>query len=203
MNDPIRLPTRAQRFEELERSAPDVLVIGGGITGAGLALDLVARGLRTALIERDDWASATSSASSRLIHGGLRYLEQFEFGLVRDSCLERGLMLQNAAGLVWPESFVFPVHRGDPTGRIKLAAGLALYTLVSVPRVLGLPHLHSPGEIARHVPGIRAAGLRGGGSYLDGATHDARLTLAVVLSAAARGALALSRVELLSLENGK
>jgi len=112
-------------------------------------------------------------------------------------------MLRNAAGLVWPESFVFPVHRGDPTGRVKLAAGLALYALVSVPRVLGLPHLHSPGVVARRVPGIRAAGLRGGGSYLDGATHDARLTLAVVLSAAARGAIPLSRVELLSLENGK
>ena len=80
----------------------DVLVVGGGITGCGLALDLAMRGLRVALVEREDWAAATSSASSRLIHGGLRYLEQFEFGLVRESCLERGLLLRNAAGLVWP-----------------------------------------------------------------------------------------------------
>jgi glycerol-3-phosphate dehydrogenase len=203
MNDPTRLPTRAQRLEELERRAPDVLVIGGGITGAGLALDLAVRGLRTALVERDDWAAATSSASSRLIHGGLRYLEQFELGLVRDSCLERGLLLGNAAGLVWPETFVFPCHRGGPTGRLKLAAGLGLYTLVSVPRVLGLPRMHGPEAVARRVPGIRRDGLRGGGSYLDGATHDARLTLSVVLSAVARGALALSRVEALSIENGK
>ncbi len=203
MSSPTHLPTRAQRLAELERQPPDVLVVGGGITGAGLALDLATRGIRTALVERDDWASATSSASSRLIHGGLRYLEQFEFGLVRDSCLERGLLLDNAAGLVWPERFVFPIHRGGPTGRLKLAAGLGLYTLVSVPRVLGLPRLLSARSVARAVPGIRVAGLRGGGSYLDGATDDARLTLAVVLSAVARGALALSRMEALALENGK
>lgn len=203
MSSPTHLPTRAQRLAELERRPPDVLVVGGGITGAGLALDLAARGIRCALVERDDWASATSSASSRLIHGGLRYLEQFEFGLVRDSCLERGLLLDNAAGLVWPERFVFPVHRGGPTGRLKLAAGLGLYTLVSVPRVLGLPRLLSARAVARAVPGIRAEGLRGGGSYLDGATHDARLTLAVVLSAVAHGALALSRMEALTIENGR
>jgi len=197
------LPSRAQRLVELERAEPDVLVVGGGITGAGLALDLAVRGLRTALIERDDWAAATSSASSRLIHGGLRYLEQFELSLVRDSCLERGLLLANAAGLVWPENFVFPVHRGGPTGRLKLAAGLGLYTLVSVPRSLGLPRLHSAAAVARRVPGILGRGLSGGGSYLDGATHDARLTLAVVLTAMARGAIALSRVEALAIENGR
>jgi glycerol-3-phosphate dehydrogenase len=202
MSSPPHLPTRAQRLAELERGALDVLVVGGGITGAGLALDLAVRGLRVALVERDDWAAATSSASSRLIHGGLRYLEQLELGLVRDSCLERGLLLRNAAGLVWPETFVFPLHRGGPTGRAKLAAGLWTYTLVSVPRVLGLPGLHGARAVARRVPGIRADGLRGGGSYLDGATHDARLTLAVVLSALGRGALALSRVECLGLENG-
>ena len=196
-------PTRAQALAELESSPPDVLVIGGGITGAGLALDLVARGLRAALVERDDWASATSSASSRLVHGGLRYLEQYEFGLVRDSCLERGLLMRNAAGLVWPETFVFPLHRGGPTGLLKLAAGLGLYTLVSIPRALGLPRLHSARTVARRVPGIRAAGLRGGGSYLDGATDDSRLTLSVVLTARARGAVALSRVEALAIENGR
>jgi glycerol-3-phosphate dehydrogenase len=196
-------PSRSQRLAELERAAPEVLVVGGGITGAGLALDLAARGLRTLLVERDDWASGTSSASSRLIHGGLRYLEHLELHLVRESCLERGLLLRNAAGLVWPESFVFPVHRGSPTGRLELAAGLALYTLVSVPRVLGLPRLHSARTVAQRLPGIRSAGLVGGGSYLDGATHDARLTLAVVLTAQAHGAIALSRVEAVALENGR
>ncbi len=201
MEHPRPVPARSTRLGELERGT-DVLVVGGGITGAGIALDLVARGLRVVLVERGDWASATSSASSRLVHGGLRYLEHFELALVRDSCLERGLLLENAAGLVWPEQFVFPVHRGGPVGRAKLAAGLALYTLVSTPRVLGIPRLLGPSSVARRVPGIRAADLVGGGSYLDGATHDARLTLAVVLSALERGALALSRVEALAIENG-
>jgi len=202
MPEPTEHPPRARRLDALEGAPPDVLVIGGGITGAGIALDLAVRGLRTALVERDDWAAATSSASSRLIHGGLRYLENLEFALVRDSCLERGLLLQNAAGLVWPETFVFPVHRGGPTGLAKLAAGLGLYTLVSVPRVLGLPRMHGARAVARRVPGIRRDGLRGGGSYLDGATDDARLTLAVVRTALASGVTALSRVEALRLENG-
>ncbi len=203
MEPPRPLPSRARRWQELEGRPCDVLVVGGGITGAGIALDLAARGVRTALVERGDWGSGTSSASSRLIHGGLRYLEQLEFGLVRDSCLERGLLLENAAGLVWPETFVFPVHRGGPVGRVRLAAGLALYTLVSVPRRLGWPRMLSARSVSARVPGIRAADLLGGGSYLDGATHDARLTLAVVLSAIDRGAIALSHVEALAIENGR
>ena len=100
----------------LPRSA-DVLVVGGGITGAGIALDLATRGLEPVLIDRGDWAGATSSASSRLVHGGLRYLEQFELSLVRESCLERALLLENAAGFVWPEVFHFPIFRGDRIGR--------------------------------------------------------------------------------------
>jgi glycerol-3-phosphate dehydrogenase len=196
------LPARHERLAALEAGV-DVLVVGGGITGAGVALDLSLRGLRVGLVERSDWASATSSASSRLIHGGLRYLEQLEFGLVRDSCLERGLLLRNAAGLVWPERFTFPLHRGGPTGRLKLAAGLALYTAVSIPRVLGLPRMLGRAAVARAIPGIRSDGLLGGGSYLDGATDDARLTLAVVLSSLARGVAALSRMEVLGLENGE
>ena len=108
--NPVNRPTRTERIAALDREH-DVLVVGGGITGAGVALDLAARGLSVVLTERNDWASATSSASSRLVHGGLRYLEQYDFALVRESCLERGLLLRNAAGLVWPERFVFPIHR--------------------------------------------------------------------------------------------
>jgi glycerol-3-phosphate dehydrogenase len=201
MTAPPSSPTRAARLAALAEARPDVLVIGGGITGAGIALDLAARGLAVVLVEKDDWAAATSSASSRLIHGGLRYLEQFEFGLVRASCLERGLLLRNAAGLVWPERFVFPLQRGRSPGRAKLAAGLALYTLVSVPRVLGWPGLDSAREVARRVPGLRTD-IVGGGSYLDGATHDARLTLAVVRTARTKGVVALSRVEATAIENG-
>ncbi len=199
-DDPRPLPLREERLRDLEQRDPDVLVVGGGITGVGIALDLALRGVRTLVVEKEDWASATSSASSRLIHGGLRYLEQYEFGLVRDSCLERGLLLRNAAGYVWPERFTFPVHRGDGVGLAKLAAGLALYTLVSVPRVLGVPHLNSKDTVRARIPGIRDDGLRGAGDYLDGATDDARLTLAIVASAIEAGALALSRTEALRIE---
>ncbi len=178
------------------------MVVGGGITGAGIALDLALRGVRLLLVERGDWAGATSSASSRLVHGGLRYLEQFELGLVRESCLERALLLENAAGLVWPETFLFPVHRGDRVGRAKLGLGLALYQLLSVPRPLGVPGLLGPRRALELVPGLDAERLRGGGHYQDGATDDARLTLAVVASAARAGALVLSRFELRALEAG-
>ena len=198
---PETLPTRAARLAALVETPPRVLVVGGGITGAGIALDLALRGVRTAVVERGDWASGTSSASSRLVHGGLRYLEQLELGLVRESCLERARLLQNAAGLVWPERFHFPLVAGG-VGAVKLAAGLALYTAVSLPRRLGIPRLVGAATLARRVPGIAAAGLRGAGVYLDGATDDARLTLAVLLSAVAAGAIAVPRCEVLALENG-
>lgn len=200
--EPPRRPSRSERLARLDQGSFDVLVVGGGITGAGIALDLALRGVRTALVERGDWASATSSASSRLVHGGLRYLEQYAFGLVRESCLERALLLRNASGLVWPEQFVFPVRRGDRVGRWKLAAGLGLYTLVALPRALGLPRLLGKGAVRRRLPAIDATDLRGGGSYHDGATDDARLTLAVVQSALLAGATCLSRTALEQLENG-
>lgn len=174
----------------------DVLVVGGGIMGAGIALDLAARGLSTLIVDRGDWAGQTSSASSRLVHGGLRYLEQFDFALVRDSCLERALLLENAAGLVWPEVFHFPVFQGDRVGRPKLLAGLWLYTALSIPRALGLPKLRSRAAMRARLPLLRAEGLVGGGSYLDAATDDARLNLAVILTAERHGARARTRVEL-------
>ncbi|HED64582.1 MAG TPA: glycerol-3-phosphate dehydrogenase/oxidase [Planctomycetes bacterium] len=202
MPKPKPNPPRTERFSKLEEQTFDALVLGGGITGAGIALDLVARGLEVALIERGDWASATSSASSRLVHGGLRYLEQFEFHLVRTSCLERALLLENAAGLVWPERFTFPIHETSPVPKWKLRAGLLLYTAVSIPRILGWPRSLDPAAVRRAIPGVRGEGLVGGGSYLDGATDDARLTLAVVRTAMQRGAVALSWTEAVGVERG-
>ena len=197
------LPSREERWKALEAAPPTVVVVGGGATGASIALDLALRGVSVTLFERGDWAQATSSASSRLLHGGLRYLEHGEFGLVRESCLERERFLRNAAGLAWPERFVFPVRRGDRVGLIKLGAGLALYGALSLPRPLGWPGLARARTVERWIPGIESAGLRGGGVYLDGATDDARLVLAVVQSAQRAGAHCLSRAELLSVEAGQ
>jgi glycerol-3-phosphate dehydrogenase len=205
MHDPATTSPPDQRgavLAGLGAGPPPVLVVGGGITGAGIALDLAQRGLDVVLVERGDWAGATSSASSRLVHGGLRYLEQLELGLVRESCLERALLLRNAAGFVWPEEFHFPIFRGDRVGRPKLVAGLWLYTALATPRALGAPHRRSPADLRRLVPGIAEPGLRGGGSYLDAATDDARLTLAVVRTARAAGARCLARTELLAAEEG-
>jgi len=197
-----RLPSREQRLSELGRRAFDLLVIGGGITGAGIALDLSLRGLAVLLVERDDWAAGSSSASSRLIHGGLRYLENFQFRQVRKACLERALLLRNAAGLVWPEEFVFPVTRGARVGPLRLRFGLWLYCALAFPRSLGWPRTVSKARLAERIPGLGAASLHSAGSYLDGATDDSRLTLAVVLSAARAGATVLTGMEALAIENG-
>jgi len=194
------LPSRSDRLQGLLNDSHDVLIVGGGITGAGVALDLAQRGLRVAILEREDWAAKTSSASSRLIHGGLRYLEQASFGLVRESCIERKRLLNNAAGLVWPERFLFPLHRGAEVGPWKLGAGLLLYSALSIPHVLGCPGPLSRAALSRSIPGIRQEGLRGGGHYLDGASDDARLCLAVIQSAMQSGACALSRMEVLGVE---
>lgn len=197
---PTPPPARGKRLERLASGDRfDVLVVGGGVTGAGVALDLTCRGLKVALVERADWGQETSSASSRLLHGGLRYLETYEFGLVRESCLERSLLLKNAAGLAWPERFTFPLFRDGRVGRYKLAAGLALYTALSVPRVLGIPSLIGVKDTQLAVPGI-APGVIGAGQYLDGATDDARLVWSVVRTAIERGAVCASRVAVTAIE---
>lgn len=193
---------RSARIDRLVDGDLDLLVVGGGITGIGIALEAAARGKRVGLVERGDWAQATSSASSRLIHGGLRYLEHGEFGLVRESCIERARLLDNAAGWVWPERFAFPTFKGSRIGRLKLAAALGLYTAVSTPKFLGLPRISGKRSLIKAIPKIASETLRGGGFYLDGATDDARLAIAVLGTAIERGVDAISRMEFCGLERG-
>jgi glycerol-3-phosphate dehydrogenase len=160
-----------------ESVRPDVLVVGGGITGCGVALDLALRGLNVTLLERDDFACATSSASSRLIHGGLRYLEQFQFGFVREALIERARLLDLAPDHVRPEPFLFALREQDRLPRWKLAAGLTLYGALSLPRPIEWPRLAAAREIAAVFANGATSpprGIRGGGFYSDGATHDAR-----------------------------
>ena len=170
----------------------DALVIGGGITGVGIARELAGRGLSTALVEGGDIGGGTSSRSSRLVHGGLRYLETFEFGLVFEALRERRRLLKLAPHLVRPLRFVFPVYRGDPTGLAKLTAGMWLYESLSLfrsperHRVLG-----RVGTLATE-PMLRREGLVGGAQYADGQVDDARLTLAVARAAHGAGATILS-----------
>jgi glycerol-3-phosphate dehydrogenase len=170
----------------------DVLVVGGGITGAGVALDATTRGLRTALVEQRDWASGTSSRSSKLVHGGLRYLEQLNFGLVREALRERELMLTKIAPhLVHPVAFLYPLTR-RVWERPYVAAGLLLYDTIggrsSMPRHRYLSH----GKSLRLAPALRATALGGAMRYFDAQTDDARYTVTAVRTAAHFGAVVRS-----------
>ena len=194
----------AQRRRDLEAMSTgvlDVVVVGGGITGAGTALDAATRGLTVGIVEARDWASGTSSRSSKLIHGGLRYLEQLHFGLVRESLRERTLLLEELAPhLVRPVSFVFPL-RHRYWERLYVGSGLTIYDLLA-----GVESGRRAGTISPHeyldrsrtlelAPGLRPEGLRGALRYHDACVDDARFTLEVVRTAAAAGARVASRAK--------
>ena len=172
----------------------DVLVIGGGIHGAAVARDAAGRGLKVMLAEKGDYASATSSASSKLIHGGLRYLEQLELALVRQSLAERAGLLQTAPHLVEPLRFLLPIYGWQKRPALLLHAGLALYDLLSIGDGLPPSGRLKPQEIAE-LPRVRRDNLNTVLHYHDCQADDARLVLAVLLDARARGADILSRRE--------
>lgn len=184
---------RRQDLETLAAEQFDVLVMGGGITGCGVLLDAVSRGLRAALIERDDIAVGTSSRSSGLIHGGLRYLEQFQIGLVREALRERGLLLKLAPHLVRLEPFLFPLY-GGPWARPFFGTGLTMYDLLGASADGGFHRHLSVEDSLAAVPGLRRKGLRGAFLYHDGQEDDARYAVSVLRTARARGALAVTRV---------
>jgi glycerol-3-phosphate dehydrogenase len=185
---------RADTLRELDGGQFDVVVIGGGITGVGAALDAVSRGLSVALIEQRDLASGTSSRSSKLIHGGLRYLEQLDFKLVQEALRERGLLRQSIAPhLVWPVPFIYPIkHR--IWERVYMAVGIALYDGLAKIGHSTLPHQWHLGrkDLKRVFPGIKSDVFVGGIRYYDAGTDDARLVVAIARTAAERGARILS-----------
>lgn len=182
----------------------DLLVIGGGITGAGVALDAAARGLRTALVEKGDFASGTSSASSKLVHGGLRYLRQYEVGLVFQSLAERQLLLRNAPHLVQPQLFVIPLlGKGgvaDRTIARTYALGLSMYDVMGGFRIGHLHRRATAEEVHRHLPTLRLDRLVAGFTYYDARADDARLTLAIARTAALdHGAVVLNHAPVVDL----
>ncbi len=186
---------RAPALDRLAGTEFDVLVIGGGITGAGAALDAASRGLRVALVEARDLASGTSSRSSKLIHGGLRYLEQFDFKLVWEALRERDLLVSKLAPhLVKPVSFLYPLHR-KVLERPYVGAGLVLYDAMEGTKrpVPHHKHLTVRGAL-RLAPGLKPSGLAGALLYYDAQTDDARYTVTVARTAAAHGALIANRV---------
>ncbi len=202
MTTPVRLDGeyRARAWRRLGTKDFDVLVVGGGVTGAGVALDAATRGLSTALVEQRDFGSGTSSRSSKLFHGGLRYLEQMNFDLVREALRERELMLGRIAPhLVRPVSFLYPL-KGRGWERPYVTAGLALYDTIggarSVPRHRQLTRTGA----LKLAPALRPDALTGGLLYYDAQADDARHTLTTVRTAAAYGATVLSSARVVGLQ---
>lgn len=181
--------TRAENLDHLAAETFDVLVIGGGITGAAIARDAAMRGFRTALVEKGDFAIGTSSRSTRLVHGGIRYLEYREFRLVFDACTERRILRQIAPRLVRPLPFLYPLYAGQRPPAWKLRLGLLLYDALSLFRNVQMHRWLSPQEAAQREPLIGGRGLVGAGRYYDAQVNDARLTLAMVRSAHLQGAV--------------
>ncbi|MEQ1504317.1 MAG: glycerol-3-phosphate dehydrogenase [Myxococcota bacterium] len=187
------MPTRTRMWEALgDDSAPwvgDVVVVGGGITGAGIARDAARRGLRTVLVEMGDLASGTSSRSSKLVHGGLRYLEQYEFSLVFEAVSERRILMDIAPHLVNPLAFLFPVYKRSRRGLWMINAGMWLYDGLSLFRSPKVHRTLKPGEVAKEEPALDGTDLTGAPVYYDCGTDDARLTLETALDAAVCGAV--------------
>jgi glycerol-3-phosphate dehydrogenase len=183
----------------LSKTTFDLVVIGGGIQGAATAREAALRGLKVALVEARDFASGTSSRSSKLIHGGLRYLEQFDFKLVHESRAERRALHRLAPHLARPLPFLLPIYRGDPYSPLKIRTGLTLYDLLGN---LGREDRHrlvSPSEALALVPALRAVDMRAAAIYHDSETDDARLTLEFVLDAAEHGAVVVNHTEVRAL----
>ena len=197
---PFSAHARRAALDLLSHARFDLLVVGGGITGAGVARDAAMRGLRTALVERDDFASGTSSRSSRLIHGGLRYLEHGWLHLVFESSRERRTLMRIAPHLVQPLAFTWPVYDGARVPLWKLGAGLMLYDALALFRNMGGNHRRlAADEVLEVEPAIRRERLRGGARYFDASTDDVRLTLVTVRAAAEAGATIMNHAEVRSL----
>jgi glycerol-3-phosphate dehydrogenase len=183
-------PSVRASLGELSAGYFDLLVIGGGITGAGIAREAALRGLKTALVEARDFGEGTSSRSSRLIHGGLRYLEQGHFRLVFEALRERKILLRLAPHLVRPLPFLVPVFRGDRVPRWKITAGLVLYDLLAAGGNVRRHSTLGKRAVLEAEPLLRERGLTGGGVYYDAQCDDARLTIATVRAAVMHGASA-------------
>jgi glycerol-3-phosphate dehydrogenase len=195
---------RAENIRRLGAESFDVVVIGGGITGVGCALDAASRGLRTALVERADFASGTSSKSSKLVHGGLRYLQQREVGLVYEALAERQILRRNAPHLVRTLPFLLPVFTSDGLINRRLARALGtvmwMYDLTGGLRIGKLHRRVGKDAAIAHMPTLRASRLASAYIYYDARADDARLTLTIARTAAETGAAVVNRAAVAGFE---
>nr|WP_078545245.1 glycerol-3-phosphate dehydrogenase/oxidase [Litchfieldia alkalitelluris] len=196
---------RESVLQASEHERYDVIIIGGGITGAGIALDATTRGLKTALFEMQDFAAGTSSRSTKLIHGGLRYLKQFEIKLVADVGKERAIVYENGPHVTTPEWMLLPIYKGGTFGKFSTSIGLRLYDFLAGVKRYERRKMLNRKETLNKAPLLKKEGLLGGGYYVEYRTDDARLTIEVVKKAVEQGAQAVNytKVESLLYEDEK
>jgi glycerol-3-phosphate dehydrogenase len=196
-------PSKKQSDTTTHKANPthfDLIIIGGGINGAGIARDSAMRGLKVLLVDKDDFAYGTSSRSTKLIHGGIRYLENYDFKLVWEACHERKILTKIAPQLVHMLGFVIPVYKGDkrPAWLVKL--GMLLYDLMAGFQNLKWHKNLSKKGVLKLIPNLKKEGLKGGGIYYDAQTNDARLVLANIQDAAKHGATVKNYTEVATIK---
>ena len=196
------LAERDRALARAEREGVDLLVVGGGITGAGVLRDAASRGLRTLLVERDDFASGTSSRSSKLVHGGMRYIGEGALGVTRESCRERDLLRAQNPNLIRPLPFLFPAYRDSKTPLWQVRSALWVYHALANFRSSAASRMLAPVEVLEFCRDLRRDGLRGAGLYTDAQVDDARLVLETLKSARSLGAEAVNHAELVAFEHG-
>jgi len=183
---------RSHYLCEMEQVQYDLLVIGGGITGAGIALDAQSRGIQTALIDMQDFAAGTSSRSTKLVHGGLRYLKQFEVAMVAEVGKERAIVYENGPHVTNPEWMILPIYVGGTFGRFTTSIGLRVYDFLAGVKKKERRRMLNVEETLSKLPILKREGLKGAGYYVEYRTDDARLTLEVLKRAVHYGAKAVN-----------
>ncbi|MFS0821654.1 glycerol-3-phosphate dehydrogenase/oxidase [Bacillus sp. 1P02SD] len=196
---------RQEYIKTLTTEQFDVLVIGGGITGAGIAFDASARGMKIALVEMQDFAAGTSSRSTKLVHGGLRYLKQFHVKQVAEIGKERAIVYENGPHVTTPEWMLLPFHKGGTYGRFMTSVGLRMYDFLAGVKKSERRSMLTAEQTIKKAPLVKKQDLKGGGIYVEYRTDDARLTMEVMKAAVEKGAKALnySKVEKLIYKDGK
>ncbi|MFJ7728864.1 glycerol-3-phosphate dehydrogenase/oxidase [Neobacillus sp. NPDC097160] len=190
---------RNEIINKLKSEQYDVLVIGGGITGAGIAFDASVRGMNAALVEMQDFAGGTSSRSTKLVHGGLRYLKQFEVKMVAEVGKERAVVYENGPHVTTPEWMLLPLHKGGSFGKFSTSIGLRVYDYLAGVKKSERRTMLSVDETLAKEPLIKKSGLKGGGYYVEYRTDDARLTIEVMKAAVEKGAVACNYTKVMKL----
>lgn len=188
---------REEQLDKIEQAFFDLVIIGGGVTGAGIALDAASRGLKTCLIDKNDFASGTSNKSTKLIHGGLRYLKQLEIGLVKESGTERAIVHKLAPHLVVPEKMLLPLIEGGTYGKMLTSIGLKIYDLLANVEGDDRRKMLDKEETLQKEPLLDSSKILGGGFYAEYRTDDARLTIELLKKAHEHGAIAVNYCEMM------